>query len=230
MAQSGSRTIKLLVIEEAELYRRLYERLPLKGPVDIVGMSEDTAEITAAVTANPPDVLILGTKKLDKKIVAELGALREKNPDLGIVLLFVSYKGDDVAQLRDLTRKGSAGMGVFLKQSLDQLEQLLGIIVAVSRNQVVLDPLLANFMFATKPEIPFLKELTPKETEILNLVAQGYTNSAIAHDLFIDVKTVEHHLNSLYSKLKADGDFTNKHPRVTAARLYLQVTQELSSN
>ena len=61
-------------------------------------------------------------------------------------------------------------------------------------------------------------------------MAQGYTNSAIAQALFIEVKTVEHHLNSLYSKLKADSDFSNKHPRVTAARLYLQVTRELASN
>lgn len=230
MAQSGPKIIKLLVIEEAELYRRLYERLPLKGPIDIVSMSEDTTEIRAAVAAHPPDVIVLGTKKLDKKIVSELGALREKSPELGIVMFFVSFKDDDISQLRDLTRKGSGGVGVFLKQSLDHLEQLLGIIVAVSNNQVVLDPALAGFMFATKPDVPFLKELTPKETEILNLVAQGYTNNAIAHDLFIDVKTVEHHLNSLYSKLKADGDFSNKHPRVTAARLYLQVTRELSSN
>ena len=229
-AQSSSKTIRLLVIEEAEIYRRLYERLPLKGPIDILGISEDTAEIRAAVATNLPDVLVLGTKKLDKRIVTELGAVREQHPDLGIVLLFVSFKDDDIAQLRNLTRKGNGGVGVFLKQSLDQIEQLLGIIVAVSHNQVVLDPALANFMFATKPEIPFLKELTPKETEILNFVAQGYTNSAIAQALFIEVKTVEHHLNSLYSKLKADSDFSNKHPRVTAARLYLQVTRELASN
>ena len=65
--------------------------------------------------------------------------------------------------------------------------------------------------------------------EVLNLLSQGYTNSAIAGTLFIDIKTVEHHLNSIYSKLKADPDYGNKHLRVSAARLYLETMGDLTS-
>jgi len=70
--------------------------------------------------------------------------------------------------------------------------------------------------------MPFLKQLTTRELEILSLLSQGYTNSSIADTLFIDIKTVEHHLNSMYSKLKSDPDYNTKHLRVSAARLYLE--------
>ena len=92
----------------------------------------------------------------------------------------------------------------------------------MSRGHIVLDPALANFMFGAAPRHPFLEQLTGRELEILNLLARGYTNVAIAGALYIDVKTVEHHLNSLYGKLKADNDVHDRHMRVTAARLYLQ--------
>ena len=77
-------------------------------------------------------------------------------------------------------------------------------------------------MFAGKPENPFLKQLTARELEVLSLLSQGYTNSAIAEALYIDIKTVEHHLNSMYSKLKADSEFNGRHLRVSAMRLYLE--------
>jgi DNA-binding NarL/FixJ family response regulator len=118
-------------------------------------------------------------------------------------------------------------MALFLKQSLDKVDQLCQTIQAVYDGQVILDPPLATFMFAGKPECPFLKQLTTRELEILSLLSQGYTNSAIADTLFIDIKTVEHHLNSMYSKLKSDPDYNTKHLRVSVARLYLETMGDL---
>ena len=58
--------------------------------------------------------------------------------------------------------------------------------------------------------------------EILNLLSKGYTNDSIAKALYIDVRTVKHHINSLYNKLKVESDFDGRHPRVHAARLYIK--------
>ena len=58
-------------------------------------------------------------------------------------------------------------------------------------------------------------------------VAQGYTNAAIGQALYIDIKTVEQHLSSVYCKLKEDPQFADKHPRVSAAKLYLETMGEL---
>src|SRR4030066_24372 len=160
-------------------------------------------------------------------IIEELERIRTNNPKMGIVILIIFYSSQDIELLRRLALCGESGMALFLKQSLDKVEQLCRTIVAVSQGQVILDPPLATFMFAGKPEGPFRKRRTTRELEILSLLSQGYTNSALAETLYIDIKTVEHHLNSMYSKLKADPDYNDKHLRVSAARLYLGTMGDL---
>ncbi len=225
MMQSGSDSISLLVIEEQEIFRELYSYvLPRNANIDVLRVSGNGAKgsMIRAVAELTPSVMLLSTKKLDNDIIEELEKIRNSYPKMGIVILIVSYSSQDVELLRRLALCGESGMALFLKQSLDKVDQLCQTVLAVSQGQVILDPPLATFMFAGKPECPFLKQLTTRELEILSLLSQGYTNSSIADTLFIDIKTVEHHLNSMYSKLKADPDYISKHLRVSAARLYLE--------
>jgi DNA-binding NarL/FixJ family response regulator len=225
MIQSKSETISLYIVEEQEIYREMYQCvLPERANIEIlrVSASSDRGAMARAVAEVNPDVLLLSVRKLDINIIEELERIRNANPRMGIVILIVFYSSQDIELLRRLALCGESGMALFLKQSLDKVEQLCRTIIAVSQGQVILDPPLATFMFAGKPESPFLKQLTTRELEILSLLSQGYTNSAIADTLFIDIKTVEHHLNSMYSKLKTDPDYNSKHLRVSAARLYLE--------
>jgi DNA-binding NarL/FixJ family response regulator len=203
--------------------------LPSRANIEILRVSENgkTGTMSREITEANPDVLLLSVKKLDVNIIEELEQIRNSNPNMGIVILIVFYSSQDIELLRRLALCGDSGMALFLKQSLDKVDQLCRTITAVSQGQVILDPPLATFMFAGKPECPFLKQLTTRELEILSLLSQGYTNSAIADTLFIDIKTVEHHLNSMYSKLKADPDYNAKHLRVSAARLYLETMGSL---
>ncbi len=225
MEQTKTKTVKLYVVEEQELYREVYKAiLPAIASVELLEVSHNgnSGSLSRAVSELRPDVVLLSTKKLSTDIIEELEKIRVDYPNLGIVLLLVFYSAQDIELLRRLALKSEGGMALFLKQSLDQVDQLGRTILAVNQGQVILDPPLATFMFAGKPDCPFLKQLTARELEILSLLSQGYTNSAIAATLFIDIKTVEHHLNSMYSKLKADPDFNDKHLRVSAARLYLE--------
>ena len=230
MEQKKPDVVKLYVVEEQEIYREVYKYiLPSNAPIDLLEVSSngDCGTMSRAVSELHPDVLLLSTKRLETDIIEELEQIRMDYPKIGIVLLLVSYNTQDIELLRRLALSGEGGMALFLKQSLDQIDQLCRTIEAVSQGQVILDPPLATFMFAGKPECPFLKQLTAREMEILGLLSQGYTNSAIAEALYIDIKTVEHHLNSLYSKLKSDPDFNNKHLRVSAAKLYLETMGDL---
>ena len=225
MIQGKSDTVSLYVVEEQEIYREIYTHvLSLKDNIEILRVADngEMGAMTRAVAELSPDVLLLSVKKLDINIIEELEQIRNSYPQIGIVILLVFYSSQDIELLRRLALSGESGMALFLKQSLDKIDQLCRTIIAVSQGQVILDPPLATFMFAGKPECPFLKQLTTRELEILSLLSQGYTNSAIAGTLFIDIKTVEHHLNSMYSKLKADPDYNTKHLRVSAARLYLE--------
>jgi NarL family two-component system response regulator LiaR len=225
MIQSKPETVRLYIVEEQEIYREMYNYiLPVRTNIEILRISEnrEMGVMAQEVSELSPAVLLLSVKKLDINIIEELEQIRNNYPQMGIVILIVFYSSQDVELLRRLALCGESGMALFLKQSLDKVDQLCQTIMAVSQGQVILDPPLATFMFAGKPECPFLKQLTTRELEILSLLSQGYTNSAIAETLFIDIKTVEHHLNSMYSKLKADPDYNAKHLRVSAARLYLE--------
>ncbi len=217
-------------MEEQEIYRELYKSiLPSMASVELLKVSPngEIDEMNQMVSSLQPDVLLLSTKKLDKNIIDELQQIRVAYPQIGIVLLLVFYTAQDIELLRKLALAGKGGMALFLKQSLDLTEQLFGIIVSVNRGQIILDPLLTSFLLMEKTEYPFLNQLTARELEILSLLSKGYPNSAIAEALYIDVKTVEHHINSMYSKLRTAADFNNRHPRVSAARIYLEATGEL---
>jgi len=223
--QTKSKMVRLYVVEEQEIYREVYKYIfHSRAPVELLQVSAngDVGALMQAVSDLCPDVVLLSTKRLGINIIEELEQIRTDYPEIGIVLLLVFYNAQDVDLLRRLAQKGEGGMALFLKQSLDHVEQLYSTIVAVSQGQVILDPPLAALMFAGKPEHPFLKQLTARELEVLSLLSQGYINSAIAEALYITIKTVEHHLNSMYSKLKADSDFDDGHPRVSAMRLYLK--------
>jgi DNA-binding NarL/FixJ family response regulator len=225
MMQSNSESISLLVVEEQEIFRELYNHVLPKNPnIDVLRICGNGAKgsIIRSVAELSPQVMLLSIKKLDSDIIEELEKIRNTYPRMGIVILIVCYSSQDIELLRRLALCGESGMALFLKQSLDKVDQLCQTVLAVSQGQVILDPPLATFMFAGKPECPFLKQLTTRELEILSLLSQGYTNSSIADTLFIDIKTVEHHLNSMYSKLKSDPDYNTKHLRVSAARLYLE--------
>jgi DNA-binding NarL/FixJ family response regulator len=225
MIQAKSETIRLYIVEEQEIYREFYRyALPTQANMEILRISAggEREAMARAVAELKPDILLLSVRKLDSSIIEELERIRHSNPGMGIVILIIFYSSQDIELLRRLVLCGESGMALFLKQSLDKVDQLCRTITAVSQGQVILDPPLATFMFAGKPECPFLKQLTTRELEILSLLSQGYTNASIANTLFIDIKTVEHHLNSMYSKLKTDSDYSYKHLRVSAARLYLE--------
>ena len=230
MVQTKSETVSLYVVEEQEIYREVYKSvLPTRANIELLRVSAngEIGTLSRSVAELCPNILLLSVKKLDIDIIEELEKLRSAYPKMGIVILLVFYSSQDIELLRRLALSGEGGMALFLKQSLDKVDQLCRTILAVGQGQVILDPPLATFMFAGKPECPFLKQLTTRELEILSLLAQGYTNSAIAETLYIDIKTVEHHLNSMYSKLKADPGYNDKHLRVSAARLYLETMGDL---
>lgn len=214
MAKTEAKTVRVYVVEEQAIYQEVY-RMAFSAdttrslqagtvcPIELLGVASDCEfeTINRVIESDRPDVLLLSTRKITPDMVTTMEQIR------------TNYHG--------------IGMALFLKQSVDLSEQMCSIIIAVRQGQVILDPTLSALLLAGKPEYPVLKQLTARELEILSLLARGNTNGAIAQSLYIDVKTVEHHINSMYSKLKTSIDFNSKHSRVSAARLYLEATGEL---
>ena len=224
-----TKRVRLSIIEKEEIYRCAYELLPKRGPIELLGVEADCAmsSFEHIVSTYRPEVLMLGEDRPEPEIIHELERIRLNYPNIGMVFSFLSYSYRDMELLRGLASKSEGGVAVFLKQSLTEIEQIIRIILAVAYGQTIIDPALTSLMFAGKPRHPILERLTSREAEILTLVSEGYTNAAIARALYIDIKTVENHLNSLYAKLRENGDFNDRHLRVTATRLCLRETEGL---
>jgi DNA-binding NarL/FixJ family response regulator len=235
MTRGESKRVRLFVVEEQGFYREVYKcALSIDGvgsAFDVLGMSASgrIGEARRAISELKPDVLLVGTKRLESGLIEELERVRVAHPGMGVVLLMVSYDVEAMQSLRRIALQGGGGMALLLKQHLDHPEELSEVLIAASRGQVLVDPMLTTALLAEKSKNQLSGQLTPRETEILSLMSKGYTNAAIADSLCIDVKTVEHHINSLYGKLRAESDFDSKHPRVSAARLYLEATGQLLS-
>jgi DNA-binding NarL/FixJ family response regulator len=230
MTYTTAKTIGIYVAEEQEIYRQIYKStFEMDLNFRFVGISSngDEQALQNVLHLEKPDVLLMGTKRLDTHIFQEIEHVCTSHPGLGIVLLLTNVNDADNALLRKLVQKCHSGIAIYLKQSLDNPKQLHDIIISISRGQVIFDPKVAGSIMKEKTVTPFIKLLTDRELEILSLLSMGYTNQGIAKSLCIDIKTVAHHLNNIYGKLKEDENLDEKHPRVSVARLYLETTGEL---
>ena len=150
-------------------------------------------------------------------------AVRERCSDVAIVLLSSSYDLKGIKALRELSRESSAGCAYLLKHTIDTVEQLTQVIYSVAEGRIILDPTVMEGMTATgDAQSSLLKELSPRELEVLGWVAKGYRNDTIAGVLCLDVRTVERHINNIYSKLQ--NSLGTNQLRVSAALLYLRAT------
>jgi DNA-binding NarL/FixJ family response regulator len=223
--------IKLYWTEEQEIFQRLYQAVfNAESPVEVTGTCafSDFVNLKSRVDSQRPEVLLIGCRFISKDLLKELSQLQTNFPTLGIVLLASVLRYEDLLLIRDYIENTRSPFGFLFKKSLARTEQIYSIISLVKMGQIVIDPTLSNLMSTEKDKTPLAGGLTPREMEILNLVAKGYTNVAISDSLCIDVKTVRHHINNIYSKLKTSDVFDNRHPRVSATNLYLRLTGQLT--
>jgi two-component system, NarL family, response regulator LiaR len=230
MTHPITNTIGIYVAEEQELYRNIFQTsFEADAAFRFLGITSngDEQALLKMLISEKPDVLVMGTRKIHDHLYQEIEHVCVEHPHVGLVILVTAIDDDAIKMLRKIIQKHRRGIGIYLKQSLDNPRQLHDIIRSVSQGQVVLDPAVAGSLLIEKNDSPFIEQLTDREMEILNLLSQGHTNQGIAKTLCIDIKTVAHHLNNIYSKLKEDTELNQKHPRVSVARLYLETTGEL---
>lgn len=222
---------KLYWTEEQEIFQKLFGAIfDAQSPFEVVriGRFSDFESIRNDLNAIAVEVFLVGCNSLSQKLLQELEEIRKTHPALGIVILAAVLKNEDVAALKEFMSGIHSGCGIIFKKSLDETEQLFNTLTMVKSGQVIIDPKLANLISSEEEKTTLSKDLTTREMEILNLISRGYTNIAISQGLCIDVKTVRHHINNMYSKLKASTAFDNRHPRVSATNIYLRLTGQLT--
>lgn len=230
MTEKSTDAISILFIENQEIFAVFYRSVfESEDGYRILGIQE---RLTSDLIENTlpecqPDILIIGIKELNQDVIDQVTVMSIKFPRMGIVLLFDVYEAEGIKLLRKVVNGKESGMAAYLKSSITKREQIFNIVNWVHDRHYIFDPALTSLLLTEKHTHTFLKGLTKRELEVLSLISEGCTNSAIAARLYIDIKTVRHHINSIYSKIHLERESQHKHPRVNAARLYLETTGDL---
>ena len=229
---AGTKSIRLFMAEEQEILMEAYRNLLESQPsVELLGCWSDTGieSLIQTISKLQPNVMLLGVKALRPSTVEKLEALRDAFPSLGMVLLFAFYDAQGIKALREYSRDVSVGRAYLLKHTIDTVAQLTHAITGVAEGRMIVDPTVMEELIKNRDsKSGLLQQLSPKALEVLHLVSRGYRNETIAGVLSRDVKTVERHINNIYTTLLSPEDDPN-HPRVRASLMYLQATGVLSN-
>jgi DNA-binding NarL/FixJ family response regulator len=179
----------------------------LGASVDVVGEAGSVGEAIAVIRQQAPDVVLLDVHMPDGGGLAVLAGVAAELPDTRFLALSVSDAAEDVIAV---IRAGARG---YVTKTISAAE-LADAICRVAEGDVVFSPRLAGFVldaFRDAPAVPShdpeLDQLTPRELEVLRLLARGYTYKEIAAELFISIKTVETHASNVLRKLQ----LSNRH-------------------
>ena len=230
-----SAVVRVFLAEEQQILREAYHSVfSAQSNMEMLGSTGDTSTdfLEGMLQALKPDVIILGVKSVQPCTVEKLEVLRKSCPEMGLVLLMAKYDGSGIKALREFSRDSSSGCAYILKHTIDTVEQINQVVCSVAEGRIIMDPLVMEDLVRTgESGNDVVRELSAKEMEVLGWLAKGYRNDTIAGLLSRDVKTVERHINNIYSKLqndKSDGPDATMHPRVRAALMYLKAVGQLS--
>jgi DNA-binding NarL/FixJ family response regulator len=215
--------IRLVLAEDNYLVREGIRRLLETRPgLDVVATCADLDSLLAAVAAEKPDVVLTDIRmppdRRDEGIRAAQ-QLRETSPEVGVVVLS-QYSEPRYALA--LLESGSQRRAYLLKETVEDLDQLVATINAVAGGGSVIDPKVVEALVAAKSDAGHtpLSELTPREREVLREMARGRNNAAIAESLVITERSVEKYVHSIFAKLGLTWE-ENVHRRVKAVLLFL---------
>jgi DNA-binding NarL/FixJ family response regulator len=216
-------SIRVILGEDSYLAREGIERaLQRLDDVELVGTAGDLDELLAAVEREQPDVVLTDIRMPPTHTdegIRLAKSLRETNPQIGVVLLSQHTNASYAAELLE---DGSAGRAYLLKERLKDAGELARALRSVADRSSVVDPLVVESLLKTQQlrAESRLDELTPRELQILGLIAEGRSNSAIADSLVLTKRAVEYHINGIFMKLEL-GEPGDVSRRVKAALLYL---------
>ncbi len=199
--------------------------LQSSGEVELVGMAASLDELLTAVEQLRPEVVLTDIRMPPTNTTEGIDAakrIREEHPEIGVVVLS-QYAEEEYAY--DLLKDGAAGLGYLLKERVSDLDEVVRALTEVAKGGSVLDPKVVETLVAAKDKMAHspLALLTDREREVLEHMAQGQNNAAIAKSLFLTERAVEKHINSLFHKLGLSEEI-DVHRRVKAVLAFLRET------
>jgi DNA-binding NarL/FixJ family response regulator len=213
--------VRVVIAEDLALLRDGLERLLRDNGFDVVGSVEDGTALVTTVLLERPDVAIVDVRLpptfRDEGVRAAL-TLREHAPETG-VLIVSQYV--EQAYASELLADGRGGLGYLLKDRIIDVDDFVAAVRRVGTGGTALDPEVVSQLLSRRKAGSPLDALSPRELEVLGLMAEGRSNAAIAARLVLTVGAVEKHVANILTKLRLPPS-SEDHRRVLAVLAYLR--------
>ncbi len=213
--------MRVVVAEDSVLLREGIARLLEDCGFEVVGRAADADDLLRKVRAHRPDVAIVDIRMppthTDEGLVAAR-TIRSELPATAVLVLS-QYVEEDYAL--GLLERSAEGVGYLLKDRVADVERFVDSVRRVADGGSVLDPEVVTQMLGHRRIGSTLDELSPREREVLALMAEGRSNHAIASELVVTERAVEKHVTSIFTKLRLPAT-PDDHRRVLAVLTYLQ--------
>jgi DNA-binding NarL/FixJ family response regulator len=219
--------IRIVLADDAVLLREALAAAIAASGFQFVGQADDVPGLLAVVERERPDLAIVDVRMPPTHTTEGLEAarrIRAEHPTIGILVLSQYV---ETRYAVDLIRDDPAGVGYLLKQRVMKLDDLSDAVRRVAAGGSVIDPEVVARLLGRRRSHSPLDELTIREREILGLMAEGQSNAAIAERLTLELRTVEGHVQAIFSKLGLEPTLED-HRRVLAVLAYLRDDPELA--
>jgi DNA-binding NarL/FixJ family response regulator len=213
--------MRVVIGEDQLLFRKGLGRLLEEAGFDVVGLAGDAVDLRRKVSAHRPDVAVVDIQMPPTNTDDGLRAamqIREEHPHTKVLVLS-QYIEERYAV--DLIGGCAEGVGYLLKDRVGDLDAFADAVRRVGEGGSVLDPEVVGQMLGRRRRIDPLDELSPREREVLELMAQGRSNSGIAEQLVITESAVEKHVTSIFDTLGIERN-GEAHRRILAVLTFLR--------
>lgn len=212
-------TIRVVIADDDLLVRQGIARLLERPPFEVVGLAGDATELMKLVRDHVPKVVVLDIRMPPSHTTEGLDAartIRAEFPQIGILVLSAHV---EVHRAMDLLAEGD-GVGYLLKNRVTEVGDFVETLERIAAGGAVIDPGLVRELVAARRSQDPLGDLTPREREVLRLMAEGRSNAGIARLLWVTEATVEKHVHSILAKLPL-SETPDDHRRVLAVIAFL---------
>jgi DNA-binding NarL/FixJ family response regulator len=214
-------SITVALADDTVLLREGIARLLSDSGFDVVSQAGNAEDLLRHVAMHKPAVAVVDIRMPPTHTDEGLRAareIRERFPNTGVLVLS-QYVEPGYAL--DLLSESAEGVGYLLKDRVSDVEEFASAVRRVAQGGSALDPAVVSQLVGRRRQDNPLDEITPREREVLELMAEGRSNQAIADRMFVTLRAVEKHVTSIFSKLGLPAS-TDDHRRVLAVLLFLR--------
>ena len=213
--------MRVVIADDAPLIREGVARLLTESGVQVVAQVDDADALLACVRDLHPDVALVDVRMPPTHTDEGLSAAREirsRYPGTAVLVLSQHLESEYAVRLVDERPERT---GYLMKERVGRVEQLLDAVQRVAAGECVVDRAVVDELLARRRQVDPLEELTPREREILGLIAEGRSNQGICRTLWLSPKTVETHIRGAFAKLGIK-EASEDNRRVLAVLAYLR--------